>query len=234
MDFLDAYEMRARIAPTIVVFLPITITASLIIGSITKPLNGYISGGILFFALVYALSHFVRQLGKNIEDSLWQKWDGPPSTRFLRWRDIYIGFDVKNQLHALVESKCGIKLHSKEDEEAFPREADEKIEQAFFKVKGIVRKNDASGLWNKHNAEYGFLRNLLGSRMVWLLTSLVCLIASCGYFHFGQKGSIILSIVINASFCLISLLSGWIFLPKAVRDSADRYADSIWNTFLIL
>ena len=41
-------------------------------------------------------------------------------------------------------------------------------------------------------------------------------------------------LILNIVWLLFAIVGGWIFLPSSVRQSADRYAESAWSTFLIL
>jgi len=40
-------------------------------------------------------------------------------------------------------------------------------------VKGILREKDKGGLWFSNDADYGFQRDLLGSRKLWILLSAI-------------------------------------------------------------
>ena len=63
-------------------------------------------------------------------------------------------------------------------------EADEKIGDAFIQVKHLVYYDDPKGMWRKYNAEYGFNRNLLGCKYLWIALSVVGVII-CGFcWHF--------------------------------------------------
>ena len=126
-------------------------------------------------------SFIIRKCGSNYENDL---WDGAPSTRILRWRDDTFSVPVKTQLHEAVRSYCGITLSGTEDERIDPREADEKIIDAFSQVKHFVYHNDPNGTWKKFNAEYGFNRNLLGCKYLWVVLSAVGVVICgiCWYF----------------------------------------------------
>jgi len=174
----------------------------------------------------------IRYYGRELENELWSDWDGAPSTRFMRWRDLTLGDDLKKQLHEAVKSYCKIRLSSKDQEKENPGRADEQIKLAFLQVKGMVRQNDPDGIWVKHNAEYGFHRNLLGSRSLWLASAIISIIA-CGIaFELTKNDILILGATLNIFFAIISILGGWHYLPKIIRNTADRYAESIWISFL--
>src|SRR5262249_27590972 len=53
-------------------------------------------------------------------------------------------------------------------ETRYPGQADKTIHDAFRLVRQYLRQHDHDGLWSKQNIEYGFCRNLLGCRTLWL------------------------------------------------------------------
>jgi hypothetical protein len=59
-------------------------------------------------------------------------------------------------------------LLTEKEENADPKRADELITQAFNRIRTEIRNKDPNGLWFIENVNYGFYRNLLGSRKLWL------------------------------------------------------------------
>lgn len=233
MEWIDDYEWRARIAPTIIVILPIIIALYCTILVISSSLIESIAGsGVILMISIYALSFVTRYLGKRIEPDLWRGWGGAPTTRFMRWRDHSIKDEIKSQIHQAVLVKCGIKLSSIEEELRNPEEADKQIEQAFLKIKAIVRRDDKDGLWSKHNAEYGFHRNLLGSNTLWIICSLFG-VAICGIlWYYKREDILIVGVALNISILVISILLRGYLLSEATEHAANRYAESILTSFL--
>jgi hypothetical protein len=193
-----------------------------------------LGGGVFLLAGLYIASFVVRHYGRRVEKSLWEKWGGPPSTRFLRWRDTTFGEEIKSRLHSRVTMICGITLYPKEEELMNIRNADEKINQAFSHVKAIVRREDPHGLWLSHNAEYGLTRNLYGSRYVWAISSLIGVL-SCGVIWiFVKNDTALISTILNFIFFLTAILFGRYYLLKFCIDASNRYAESMWTTFLAI
>jgi hypothetical protein len=58
---------------------------------------------------------------------------------------------------------------SLEEEYEYPALADRKIMDAFREVKEFLRRCDGCGLVDKHGAEYGFVGNLCGSRLIFVV-----------------------------------------------------------------
>lgn len=232
MDWLDPYELRARAAPTLVVTLPGIVTFIFLVFSTSESIVQLISSGVVFLVMIYALSFLVRYLGKKVEPKIWDAWDGPPSTRFMRWCNSHFGEENKHALHEAVGSVCRIELSLPGDEAGAPREADRRISEAFEQVKATVRLQNPDGVWTKHNAEYGFHRNLLGSRILWALSAVASALI-CGTVWYADGSQLFLiAAAINTVIFACSVVCGWFLLPRFTREAADRYADSVWNAFL--
>jgi hypothetical protein len=73
-----------------------------------------------------------------------------------------------------------IKLMSFKEECEFPSLADRKIMDAFRAIKEFLRRWDRCGLVDKHGAEYGSVRNLCGSRTIFVIQA-VGGIVMCGF-----------------------------------------------------
>jgi len=113
-----------------------------------------------------------------------------------------------------------------------PDRADRMIVDAFRQVRQYLRQHDANGLWSKHNIEYGFCRNLLACREIWVIIALSATVFSAVYG--GRSGSHVLNpaTVIGALSLVCALYLGWAVLPKGTKHAADAYAESAWMAFL--
>lgn len=233
MDWLDPYEIRARIAPSVVVSFPLIATLLFTMLAISDSVTQFLSSGVVLLLIIYALSFLLRHLGKSIESELWGRWGGAPSTRVLRWNDTTFDADSKQQLRSGIEELCGIKLKHSEEEGDNSKGEDDQIAQAFRQVKAVVRRDNPDGVWLKHNAEYGFQRNLLGSRAVWLVLSVLGALTCAGAWYYSEEAVLIVGSVLNV-LSLIMCLAWWRLLPTFAKEAADRYAESIWTSFLAI
>lgn len=232
MKFIfDAYDWRARAAPAFIVSLPVITTLTSCF-EWPGPVLGRILGGAIWLLLIYILTIPVRNSGVSIEPALWEKWDGPPSTVMMRWRDNRIGKDLKRQYHDAVRIYLKLPMPSEKDEATDPKKADELTTQAFQRVRAILRDNDPKGLWSTNNANYGLHRNLLGSRKLWVFFCIGGIIVS-GFFGIVTKDRVIIGgLAGNIVIFLLALYLGWSVLPKSVKHAAFRYAESAWESFL--
>lgn len=226
ISLLDSYELKARIAPSMIAIMPVIVVLACYVSSFGLSAIQTIAGGVIFdFALAYTISTMVRDRGKSLEQALWERWEGAPTTRILRWRDSTLAPEVKRRLHAYAMSKFELSLLDSTCEAADPAEADRRIAAAFRCFKELLRQKDSNGLWSKHNAEYGFARNLFAVKSFWLLQSflamLVCLI---GYWTMNipeMLGGLIVSSIMLLIAALFSRR-----LESYVRKTADEYAAS--------
>jgi len=233
----DPYELRARIAPTVIVFLPLGITGVALTSLVPQSFTQFpqiLGSGIVILILLYLGSFLIRQNGLRIQSGLWDGWGGPPSTRLMRWRDPFFGDDTKQQIHLAINRICGINLLSKKEEAQDNQKADLIISEAYHQVMTLVRKYDKGGMWSTHNAEYGFLRNLLGSRTLWLVLSLFGLLICAIGLYFFPNIAFLSGVIINALLTIAVFVFGWFMLAKLVKVAADRYAESVWKMFLAI
>lgn len=228
---VDSYDIKARYAPALLLSLPIIITFWTCfpkeVEAISKLLSGVFSGAIL-----YALSVVVRALGLRVEPELWKSWGGPPSTIIVSWSDNRLGNDLKAKIHQRVHSGLGLPMPSKEEEAADSSKAHDLIGQTFSRVKGLLRKKDKSGLWSISNAEYGFARNLYGSRVFWLLISCLMTFLSAGILLRQFNTLAFLGLMANIVILVSCVILGWFILPDYTERVGFRYAEHAWESFL--
>src|SRR5436309_472040 len=87
LNLFDEYDIKARLAPAVVVVAPLIGILSCQFPSVFNSALFMLGSGIIVLALLFLVSHIVRALGAQLEAELWTEWGGPPSTRILRWRD---------------------------------------------------------------------------------------------------------------------------------------------------
>jgi len=147
VQWFDQYEIRARIAPTVLVLSPLIFALFFVLLVVSESVATSL-GGVVGVALLmaYALSFLTRYLGKRLERGLWARWDGAPTTRILRWRDPTLDDVTKRRLHVRAEEVSGVTLSNREEEAGDPEEADERISRSFVQVRATVRREDPEGL----------------------------------------------------------------------------------------
>lgn len=124
-----------------------------------------------------------------------------------------------------------MQLPSRDGETENPVEADRSIEAAFKRVREYLRRAEPHGLWHKHNIEYGFARNLLGSASIFIGSAVLCCFISA-ICKDAATWRVTPVMLLNALYALIWTPFAWFALPLMTRHAADRYAERSWLTFL--
>jgi hypothetical protein len=230
-EFVDGYDWKARLIPTGILLLPLFSSVYYFCpGLLSTPLQ-LAGSGLVWFALIYLASMFFRDRGVRYGKQFWEKRGGLPSTRFCRIRDSHLSADQKNRIQLAVLHKFGIRLMSLEEECESPQLADRQIMNAFREVKEFLRWCDGCGLVDKHGAEYGFVRNLCGSKMVFVVEAIAGFIV-CGFKgkwpHWNLNGGCLATVVL----LLFWIPFAWLVLPKMLTLNAETYAGRAWVTFL--
>jgi hypothetical protein len=230
---VDDYELKARIAPGLIVALPVL---ALVLWAVPEIQNWRIFTATSVFgvALIYGLGRLAQARGEAIEAALWKQWDGPPSTRFLRHRDSTFGQELKDSIRSATESNLGAKMPTRAEEEANPDHADQSTFDVFRRIRQLLRQRDPGGLWHRQNAEYGFCRNLLGCRGPWLWIAAVATACSGYYGAYAHRAVLNAASVVGLVSLICAIYMGWCVLPAATKRSANNYAESAWMAFLHL
>jgi len=230
-EFIDGYDCKARLIPTAILLLPVFSTFYFFFpGVLGSPLQ-LAGSSLLSFAVVYSTSMFFRDRGVRYAWKFWEERDGLPSTRFARMRDLYLSADQKKRIQLAVVQRFGIRLMSLEEECEYPALADRKIMDAFREIKEVLRRCDGCGLVDKHGAEYGFVRNLCGSRMIFVVEA-VSGIVICGLKSNWPRWTFTSGCVANIVLLIFWVPFAWFVLPRMLMLSADTYAGRAWVTFL--
>ena len=229
--FLDPYELKARVAPGLIVALPLLV-AAFYAAPVLSSWPIFAASSVCSLALLYGLSHIVRARGRAIEAELWDRWGGPPSTRLMRHRDNTFGWDLKLSIQGALSRKFSVRLLTPDEEGKNPDRADKTIVDAFRQVRQYLRQHDPDGLWFKHVVEYGFCRNLLACRVMWVLVALSATAFAAFYGVSTGAGVLNPASGIGCVSFLCALYFGWGLLPDAVKRIGESYADSAWMSFL--
>ena len=225
---INRYFWGARAAPAIIIALPIVVALFTSISGFSSAIGGILAGTAVSAALLLLGGTLARHMGKRIESDLWESWGGPPTTRLLRWADTTRTAEWKRRMHDRVDALVGIQLLSPDDEVERPEDADALIADATGILRSRLRTEQQAGLVTTANIEYGFARNLLGCRGIWLLTSVagvaICLVANLQGTENSSAGLIMCTLIL-----LVSLATGYVVLPGFTKKVAEQYAGEFWS-----
>jgi hypothetical protein len=228
--FIDEYELKARIAPGLIVALPALVDAIHVMPSLSNwPILA--TGGIIALVLLYGLGHVIRAAGQQLEPTLWKQWGGPPSTRLMRHADTFFGAELKKSIRAAVAQEFEITLPIPEQEKR-DHGCDKAISDAFRRVRAFLKQLDPTGVWQKNNIEYNFCRNLLGARMLWASVAAGSLVVAILHSATNHLGFLNPAVLVSSLSLVAAGYVGWRVLPNVTRRTAERYAELAWMTFL--
>lgn len=228
MVAVDAYELRARFAPALVIASPWVLVVVAVVQAFASTLLTTSAAALIFLALLYAFSFVVRGLGRRIENGLWASWGGPPSATVLGDADSTFSAETKSRLRSSLATTLGINGAT----EASWTNDLHQVQDAFRLVRQHIRQHDHNGLWSAHNAEYGFLRNLLGSWWLLLLNSLLSAGVNGLFWHTRGGKTLLILTILSLGLGLAAIVGRIFVLPGATRIAAIRYAESAWTSFL--
>jgi hypothetical protein len=227
---IDGYSLRARVAPVFLTIFPFLMVFNLWFSEQWSFKLG-IGSTIFFIAFSMLGSHLGRHLGKRKEKKLWNFWDGPPTTRFLRHSNMEFNKIRRNHCHKkLQELLPDIELPTDKQESINLSLADQKYETCVRFLISSTRDKKRYPLIYKENVNYGFMRNLWGLKPFGVMVSIISLILSLLFiilkwplqvetYHFP---------IITILFSISSFLL-WIFWikPSSVKIVADAYAERL-------
>jgi len=163
----DPYERKARLAPGLLVALPLLVPLVCVYGArhpVLTALVGLLGG----CGAMYTLASVARVRGKKLEDELVRDWGGMPTTMALRHRDVTLDSVSKRRYHEAITSKLDIAMPSVDEEAADPAKADDTYVGATKRLRELTRSNKS--LLLKENIAYGFHRNMLAMKPVGIVT----------------------------------------------------------------
>ena len=230
MKLLDEYEIKAQRCPALLALFPLLFGAYALFPDL-RGSWGYLGGVAVALGLPTGLAFVARHLGKQLEDPLYERWGGKPTTVMLRWSDSQIVPETKARYHAAMR-KAGLAMPTREEEAENPTKADETYEAAGDLLRGKTRAKKAFPFVFTHLVSYGFARNLLGLRWIGLGISMVCaVIEIIIIFKTIKAGSEISGFLVGPAVISVGAAIFWICFVRSnwVRNTAHSYARALFE-----
>ena len=184
---LDTYSTYARAFPVYITIIPIVLFLFFILPEGFNWKFGSISA-IVFLPLSYLCKQVGGDFGKRRECTLWRKWGGPPTTRFLRHCNNEFNSHTRNvakclfrQVPALSDGAdrclvCFDRIHSKfrclglyvpsqEEQDQNPQEADNTYESCVDELRRRTRDSKRFPRVFQELRDYGFRRNIFALKV---------------------------------------------------------------------
>jgi hypothetical protein len=190
------------------------------------------------------MMNICREMGKRLEDKLYQEWGGKPSTQLLRHRNGIIDSVTKRRYHAFLATKINATFPGAEQERSDPSNADETYQSGARWLLDHTRLDSSKqfDLLFRENVAYGFRRNARGARPLAILIACVCLVWALVKEHvlFNAGGQVVdwpalgqLSPAAIASLAVSGfMLLVWLFFftRTSLRTSAFSFAETLLRT----
>lgn len=231
----DTYERQARIYPALLALSPAFALAFFLYGFELKISEGII-GLLATLVIFFLIASIVRDLGKRLEPSLFDKWGGKPTTQLLRHRDKTIDSITKSRYHTFLSEHLAIDFPTMDEERANPRAADEIYQSAVIWLLDRTRDKKAFNLLFKENVQFGFRRNCLGIKPYGIAISFLSIswtiasskAVSLHGIDFNSFGKMSNGAWISLGVSFLTLFVWVFFLTRnTAKASAFRYADML-------
>lgn len=227
----DRYERKARLLPGLLLAAAPALTAGAVLHGFTAwYTTASATLGIEFLAAII-LGHFVRARGRRAEDEQWKSWGGAPTIRWLRPWDQTCSDQQKAKWRGAIKRLTGLSLPASVPQGGSEEDVDRLNADATRQLRYTLRGKPEAAILATHNEDYGFARNLCAVRWHWVALSLACVLGCGVTFAFGMRPYVGLAIAVVFSIASVFIARE---LPDYVRRCADRYAESLFATAILL
>lgn len=166
-------------------------------------------------ALLYGFSQLNRFLSKQLfEKKIFSDGLYLPTTNCLLNRDQSFSDEFKTKLHSKIKTDFGIEILAKAEEAKDELKARKIISEAVGQIRSKVV---AGRLTEQHNAEYGFVRNLVGGSVASLSFSIIN-VGVFGLLSYNTN-AIVITMVLGFVYLLVL-----IFSKKVILSFGQHYA----------
>jgi hypothetical protein len=232
-DYLMAkfnnYTIYARFFPCIISALPLFVLWFFLSDNIQlKELGNYLLsiklyGGItLSVVFLYFYAQVLRITSKIIEENLFHKKAGFPSTYFMTYSDNTFSKSYKDKYRQLVKKQFDIDLLDETGEVSDITEARKRLNEASQLIKVQIGKGY---LVLSQNIWYGFVRNLVGGTIFSLIFCIINIIVGSVWF----KNSIL---IISSIILLVIYAMIFLFRKRILIQNAEAYTNQLLAEFM--
>lgn len=223
MTFLDAYTVKARIAPALLVVVPL-VSVTLAWFPKLNSLPGLSALGVAGIAVLMLVAQQTRRSGRILQQELVAEWGGLPTTIILRHSDSTLRADEKARYHASLKKRVqGMEIPDSAGESRDRARADRNYAMAVDWLREHTRENPVV---KSENANYGFHRNLCAIRPLGWTSSAIGIAGAIVLMALDQSALAIESMA--AVTLALSVGCGLVLLNSAtrakVREAAFLYA----------
>ncbi len=229
-NIFSSYDLKARIFPSILAAVPLFAFGNAIDFRVELTMKLSLLS-LASFAVIAFIANSVRQKGQRIEKRLFQKWDGAPTTRFLRHRDSTFDQHTKVRYQNFLGRAIEKEMPTENREISNPEESDALYESGVRWLRKYTQDKNSYPLVFKENVAYGFSRNLLGLKATGIVIAVAVLIVELILLGLPIFPNLITALKPHCLSIIVSFiaLGGWFFLVRedVVKRNADSYARAL-------
>lgn len=229
-DFFDPYERNARLFPPLIILFPVFVAVYCLFSDLRNLLSAA-AGSIIFVLIFYYLGKASREIGKKKQEKLIIKWDGMPSTRFLRHRDNTYDEHTKGRYHSYLQTHVpNLIIPTLEEELENPEKADLIYQSAVIWLLKKTRDTEKYSLLFKDNINYGFARNFWALKYWGIVINLLVLAGTAALIYHRYHFNLSLiphEVWLSVGITIIIILFILLFKEEAVHSKAKAYARTL-------
>jgi hypothetical protein len=227
----DSYTVKARVLPALLSAIPFFVLHFYYLSPTLGQFWGAFlalkigSDATLLIAFVFLLVQLSRFFSKHLfENRLFADGYQLPTTDYLLHADSHYSPEYTKQIHARIKLDFGILVPSEKRESADVHRSRQVISEA---VSHIRAKVGAGRLTAQHNAEYGFIRNLVGGAIIAALISILNIVVFRTISP--NRTALALSIVLAVLYSALLLFS-----TTLIRAFGYSYAKILMQEYMTL
>lgn len=224
---LDEYAVKARVFPAFLTILPVGICAAQFVGfdsAIVAACSAF--GGTALMSFV--LAQWSRDVGKRREQDLCRRWEGMPTTAYLRHRDQTVNSVVKARRHQRLQRLVpDLVLPSASAEAEDPTAADQHYEAVTKVLIQRTRDKEKYHVLFQELIDYGFRRNLWGLKSVAITMLALSIALSLALIHASYH--VTYNVTATLIFVLFLLVWSAAITPDWIHRSAKTYAERLFD-----
>lgn len=176
--YFDEYSFNARVKPALFLVFPIFISL-LVLFEPSRSWTGSTVTFLVAFGVINFAANQMSAQGNVLQDKLFKKWGGAPTTILLRHADKTIDSVTKSRyMKRLALLISNFTPTTAEYEQANPEKADELYSSASNYLREHTRDKTKYPLVFKENIAYGFSRNIRAFRSLGIFITLFSLLVS--------------------------------------------------------
>lgn len=229
----DTYGRNAWLRPALIVSLPLTALAVVVVTS-APPWWATVSSLISASGIIYFAADIVQFRGKSKEKALWDVRGGAPTTQLLRYSG-NSNTALVDRYHALLTKAIpDLVMPTSADESSDPSRADQHYITATKALIARTGDHKKYPLVFMQNYRYGFRRNLYGSRTLGIVATILSVATALTCAGLNIWLGLRISWLGIGFVCALDvvLLLSYVFVVTVswVRQVAEAYADRLLGT----